>query len=67
MNAPANVTMMYVLGRQSHNELRDGILKLLNKAGLLSLSIPDKPRSNEAEIPADRRDRQTQDDRTGGE
>ena len=37
--------MMNVVGRQNRTKFRDGIVKPLIEAGLLELTIPDKPNS----------------------
>ena len=37
--------MMNVVGRQNRTKFRDGLVKPLIEAGLLELTIPDKPRS----------------------
>jgi ATP-dependent DNA helicase RecG len=39
------VAMMNVVGRQNRTKFRDGFVKPLIEAGLLELTIPDKPRS----------------------
>jgi hypothetical protein len=39
------VAMMNVVGRQNRTKFRDGLVKSLIEAGLLELTIPDKPRS----------------------
>ena len=38
--------MMNVVGRQNRTKFRDGLVKPLIEAGLLGLTIPDKPRSS---------------------
>jgi len=40
------VAMMNVVGRQNRTKFRDGLVKPLIEAGLLELTIPDKPRSS---------------------
>jgi len=40
------VAMMNVVGRQNRTKFRDGLVKSLIEAGLLELTIPDKPRSS---------------------
>jgi len=37
--------MMNAVGRQNRTKFRDGIVKPLIEAGLLEMTIPDKPRS----------------------
>jgi hypothetical protein len=37
--------MMKAVGRQNRTKFRDGLVKPLIEAGLLQLTIPDKPRS----------------------
>ena len=37
--------MMNVVGRQNRTKFRDSLVKPLIEAGLLELTIPDKPRS----------------------
>ena len=39
------VAMMKAVGRQNRTKFRDGFVKPLVEAGLLELTIPDKPRS----------------------
>jgi ATP-dependent DNA helicase RecG len=39
------VAMMNVVGRQNRTKFRDDIVKPLIEAGLLEMTIPDKPRS----------------------
>jgi ATP-dependent DNA helicase RecG len=39
------VAMMKLVGRRNRTKFRDGLVKPLIKAGLLELTIPDKPRS----------------------
>lgn len=39
------VAMMNAVGRQNRTKFRDGFVKPLIEAGLLELTIPDKPRS----------------------
>ena len=39
------VAMMNIVGRQNRTKFRDGLVKPLIGAGLLGLTIPDKPRS----------------------
>jgi ATP-dependent DNA helicase RecG len=39
------VAMMKAVGRQNRTKFRDGLVKPLIEAGLLELTIPDKPRS----------------------
>ena len=39
------VTMMNVVGRQNRTKFRDAIVRPLIEAGLLELTIPDKPTS----------------------
>lgn len=39
------LAMMEALGRQNRTKFRDGFVKPLIEAGLLELTIPDKPQS----------------------
>ncbi len=39
------VAMMNAVGRQNRIEFRDVVIKPLVEAGLLELTVPDKPRS----------------------
>jgi ATP-dependent DNA helicase RecG len=60
------VAMMNVVGRQNRTKFRDGLVKSLIEAGLLELTIPDKPRSSKQKYRLTEKGRQTIGERMGG-
>jgi len=60
------VAMMNVVGRQNRTKFRDGLVKPLIEAGLLELTIPDKPRSRLQKYRLTEKGRQALHERTGG-
>ncbi len=60
------VTMMNVVGRQNRTKFRGGLVKSLIEAGLLELTIPDKPRSSKQKYRLTEKGRKVLRKQTGG-